>query len=138
MGRRTHHPQSLSRYFLFHKNLNHQAWLVRRDVYKRCGDFLSGNDTNRSNHPIGSDQEFLWRVVLREKLRTQYLNIIIANFLFGGNSTRKSIFKRSMIERWKFIREYYSTWEILFYGLASMYFLIPLKSYIWFKIHPEF
>jgi putative colanic acid biosynthesis glycosyltransferase len=128
MGTRTRHPKRLSRYYLFRKNLNHQAWLARRDLYLRLGKFNLA-------YRYAADQEFVWRAVLEHDLPTQHLDLVVANFVYGGASTRRSAARSVMQERWRLLREFYRPWEITVYGLSSLYFLNSLKKRIWHHLH---
>lgn len=130
MQQRTRHPDRLSRYYLFHKNLNHQAWLARRDVYLRLHKF-------KLAYRFVADQEFVWRALFDHRLSTQRLDLVIANFGFGGASTHQSASQRVANERWQLLREFYSPREILLYGLSSLYFLNPLKKRIWYMLYPS-
>jgi putative colanic acid biosynthesis glycosyltransferase len=118
------HPPKLSRYFLFRKNLNHQTWMARRDIYSAFHGFDLA-------YKYGSDQDFLRRVVLKSGLSAKYIDVILANFVYGGRSTCKANRKSVVSERRKIIRKFYSIYEIFIYGLVGLHFMNPLKSFIW-------
>lgn len=120
MGRRTSQPDALSRYYLFRKNMNHQAWMAKRSAYAALG----GLDTAYS---LCADQDFIWKARLRHGLRFQHIDLTLANFVYGGASTSQRNRARVDRERWQLLRTYFRPWEIVGYGLASAYFLNPLK-----------
>jgi glycosyltransferase involved in cell wall biosynthesis len=120
MGRRTSHPATLSRYYLFRKNMNHQAWMARLERYRAAG----GLDTRFT---FCADQAFIWRGRFRDRLRFQHVDLTLANFVYGGASTTPRNRRRVDEERWALLREYYHPLEIAAYGAASLYFLNPLK-----------
>jgi hypothetical protein len=120
IGRQTIPPAKLSRYYLFRKNLNHQSWMARLDVYKALGGF-------DLTYRYVADQHFLWRCVLGNHLPTQYIDVILATFVYGGISTRALARKDVAQERWQLLRQYYSLGEIVVYGMVGLYFLNPLK-----------
>jgi len=129
LGRQSRPPTRLSRYWLFRKNLNHQAWLARLDVYKALGGFTL-------DYHYVADQDFLWRAILLKKLRAQYVDISLATFVYGGASTRPSVRTQVSRERWRLLHQFYAPWEIALYGVAGLYFLNPLKARIWDILHP--
>jgi glycosyltransferase involved in cell wall biosynthesis len=120
MGRRTSHPDSLSRYYLFRKNMNHQAWMARREHYTAFG----GLDTR---YKFCADQAFIWQARFRQRLRFQHVELTLANFVYGGASTTPGNRKQVDAERWRLLRSYYHPLEIAAYGLRSLYFLNPIK-----------
>jgi putative colanic acid biosynthesis glycosyltransferase len=122
-NRTTHPPSKLSRYYFFRKNLNHQSWLARLDVYRELGGF----DTQ---YRYVADQDFLWRVLLWHKHTSQYVDLVIATFVYGGASTRKSAKKDVRRERWSLLQRFFTLPEIALYGLAGLYFLNPIKARI--------
>jgi putative colanic acid biosynthesis glycosyltransferase len=130
MRTRTRHPDRLSSYYLFRKNLNHQAWLARRDVYLKLGKF-------DLRYRYVADQAFVWQAVLRERLPAQHLDLVIANFEYGGTSTRRSASTTVRQERWELVRRFFRPWQIGLYGLVSLYFLNPLKARLWYLLHPS-
>ena len=134
-GSRTNYPPTLSRYYLFKKNICHQAWLARRDVYERLGGFIVESPLATLRQPIAADQEFLWRVLLKEGLAARKVDVVLANFPFGGYSTGRGIGAQSRRERWLLLQSFYSRWELFHYGLRSLYFLNPLKARLWEVIH---
>ena len=117
-------PARLSRYYLFRKNLNHQAWMARLDVYKALGGF-------NLQYRYVADQDFLWRAILSHNLPTQYIDVVLATFIYGGHSTRKSARAQVRRERWNLIHQFYSPWEIMLYGVVGLYFLNPVKACFW-------
>ncbi|MBP1465737.1 glycosyltransferase [Candidatus Chloroploca sp. M-50] len=131
----TNYPTRLSRYYLFRKNLCHQAWMVRRDVYRRLGGFRADSPVKPEQQAIVSDQEFLWRALLQQRLPAQKIPVLLANFEYGGYSTRQDMRTRSMDERWALLRMYFSRQELFLYGLRSLYFLNPIKVKVWNMIH---
>lgn len=134
-GHRISYPPSLTRYYLFRKNICHQAWLARRDVYLRLGGFIVTSPLATLRQPIAADQEFLWRVVLREGLAAQRIRRILADFQYGGYSTQRSMREQNQRERWLLLAAFYSRWELFYFGLRSLYFLNPIKAMIWDLIH---
>jgi glycosyltransferase involved in cell wall biosynthesis len=136
-GQRTNYPSRLSRYYLFRKNLCHQAWMARREVYQRLGGFIVNSPLSTLRQPIAADQEFLWRVLLREQLTAQRVDLVLANFVYGGYSTQKGIRAKRRRERWLMLKQFYSRWELLYYSLRSLYFLNPLKAVMWDLIHRQ-
>jgi putative colanic acid biosynthesis glycosyltransferase len=120
MRQRSDYPGTLSRYYLFRKNLNHQAWLARREAYLALGRL-------KTSYKYCADQEFIWNARFRHELRFQHVDMLLANFVYGGVST--SIRNRAVVdrERWRLLFQYFAVWEIVVYGLASLYFLNPLK-----------
>jgi putative colanic acid biosynthesis glycosyltransferase len=136
-GGRTNYPPSLSRYYLFSKNICHQAWLARRDVYNRLGGFIVKSPLATLRQPIAADQEFLWRLLLRERLPAQKVDVVLANYPYGGYSTGGGIGAQNRRERWLLLRQFYSRWELFYFGLRSLYFLKPLKAAIWGSMHKD-
>jgi glycosyltransferase involved in cell wall biosynthesis len=130
MGKVTHSPSQLTRFYLFRKNLNHQAWLAKRGVYQA----LSGFDPR---YRFNADQHFLRRVVLGHRLPTQHIGEVIAQWSYGGYSTRRSNRELVRRERWQMLREFYTAWELCLYGIVSLYFLNRLKSHVWDWLHPD-
>lgn len=120
MGQRTSHPDTLSRYYLFRKNMNHQAWMARLECYRAFGGL-------NARYKFCADQDFIWRARFRERLRFQHVDLTLANFVYGGASTTAANRKRVDDERWALLREYFHPAEIAVYGAASLYFLNPLK-----------
>ncbi|NTU78073.1 MAG: glycosyltransferase [Chloroflexales bacterium] len=117
---RTSHPDTLSRYYLFRKNMNHQAWMARLETYRAFG----GLDTR---YAFCADQDFIWRARFRERLRFQHVDLTLAHFVYGGASTTAGNRARVDRERWQLLHKYFQPWEIAVYGAASLYFLNPLK-----------
>lgn len=124
------HPPRLSRYFLFRKNLNHQAWIARRDVYSAFHGF-------DLSYPYASDQDFLRRVVLKFGLSAKHIDVILANFVYGGKSTCKANHKAVVTERRHIMRKFYSPIEIMTYGFVGLHYLNHLKSIIWDALHRD-
>lgn len=122
------HPRNLSRYYLFRKNMNHQAWLARRDHYQRLGKF----DTS---YRWNADQDIFWKTVFRHKQPVQYVDEIIAQFMYGGASTSRAASGKVADERWRLVKQFFEPWEIAIYGTAGLYWLNPLKRRIWWAIH---
>ncbi|NJN15527.1 MAG: glycosyltransferase [Oscillochloris sp.] len=120
MQRRTRHPSTLSRYYLFRKNMNHQAWMARREVYHRLGGL---NEAYR----FCADQELIWQARFRHNLRFQHVDLTLAEFVYGGASTTAQNRARVDRERWRLLFEFFHPVEIVLYGLTSLYFLNPLK-----------
>jgi len=77
-----------------------------------------------------ADQDFLWRALLWRKLTSQYVDLIIATFVYGGASTRRSAKKDVRHERWNLLQRFFTIPEIALYGLADLYFLNPIKARI--------
>lgn len=125
------HPPKLSRYYLFRKNLNHQAWIARRDVYAAFHGF------DLSFH-YASDQDFLRRVVLKSSLPAKHVDVVLANFVYGGKSTCKANLREVARERRRLMPRFYSHLEIMIYGLIGLHFMNPLKSLVWQALHPEY
>jgi len=90
-GQRTSYPATLTPYYLFKKNICHQAWLARRDIYTNLGGFIIKSPLATLRQPIAADQEFLWLVLLRERLTAQRFDGILANFQYGGYSTQRNM-----------------------------------------------
>jgi glycosyltransferase involved in cell wall biosynthesis len=126
MNRILVYPNHLSRYFLFRKNISHQAFMVKRDVYLSLGKF----DTS---FRYVADQEFLWKLIMEKGSKPQYLDIIFASYLYGGLTTRQSSETLVAKERWILMKHYFSPLEFILYGLMSFYFLNPFKSWIWYN-----
>lgn len=124
INRTTKAPARLSRFYLFRKNLCHQAWLARLDVYRA----LNGFDLQ---YRYVADQDFLWRALLWRKLGSQYVDVTLATFVYGGASTKKSARRDVRSERWNLLRRFFSTLEIALYGLTGLYFLNPIKACVW-------
>lgn len=120
----TRYPRKLSRYYLFRKNLNHQAWMGRLGVYSA----LHGFDTQ---YHLNADQDFLWRALWCSHVCAQHVDVILADFMYGGASTRRSARAEVGAERWLLVKRYYSSWEIALFGIAGLYFLNPFKARIW-------
>lgn len=120
------YPHSLSRYYLFRKNLNHQACFVKRDVYLEFGKF-------DLKYRFNADQHVLRTIVLdkTKKYKTHHLCLLVAIWQYGGYSTKKSNRSLLMDERDIMIKEFYPIYERLIYGIISMKFLIPIKNSIW-------
>ena len=118
------HPSNLSRYYLFRKNLNHQAWMARRDIYSAFHGF-------DLSYRYASDQDFLRRVLLKAGLSAKHIDMVIANFVYGGKSTCKANREEVTVERRHIIRKFYSLPEIILYGFVGLHFLNPLKSLVW-------
>jgi glycosyltransferase involved in cell wall biosynthesis len=123
-GRQSVPPSKLTRYHLFRKNLNHQAWMARLETYRALGGF-------DLRYRYVSDQDFLWQVVLKHGLPVQYVDVVLATFIYGGTSTCKSARPAVRSERWDLLRRYFSPWEILVFGAVGLYFLNPLKAWVW-------
>jgi len=124
------YPKQISRYYLFRKNICHQALIIKRALYLSSGKF------DISFHYV-ADQALLWKTTLGKKRRTQHVPLVIANFQLGGASTRQANENAVASERWKLIKQYFTTWEILMYGLLGLYFLNPLKAWIWYQLYPQ-
>jgi glycosyltransferase involved in cell wall biosynthesis len=134
-GQRISYPPALTPYYLFKKNICHQAWLARREVYERLGGFMVKSPLATLRQPIAADQEFLWRVLLRERLAAQRIDVVLANFRYGGFSTHPTSRAQNRRERWLLLESFYSRWELFYYGLRSLYFLNPLKAVVWDLIY---
>jgi putative colanic acid biosynthesis glycosyltransferase len=130
MGKRTKHPRRLTRSYLFRKNMNHQAWLARRDLYLTLGGL-------GTTYRFCADQELFWRAALERRLPTQHLDIVIANFVYGGVSTRRSSVEQVAAERRALERRFFRPWEIALYGARGLFFLNPLKRRIWYMLYPS-
>lgn len=128
LGKISRPPARLSRYYLFRKNLNHQAWMARTDIYNALNGF-------NLSYRYAADQEFLWRVILTKDLPVQYIDIIFATFVYGGASTSKSARPYVRKERCRLLHNFYSYWEFALYGTIGLYFLNPFKAYIWNKLY---
>jgi len=124
------YPNNLSRYYLFRKNLCHQALIVKREVYKELNGF-------NISYRYAADQEFVWRALFRYNKTIKHLDLIIANFLYGGFSTKKANRKDSVRERRHLVSQFYSPLESIFYGIVGLYFLNPLKAWIWYKVYQK-
>jgi len=122
------HPLTLSRYYLFRKNLNHQSWIAKREIYKDLQGF-------NINYKLAADQEFLWRALFKYKKSIEHIDLIIANFCYGGASTKKESRKENVRERNNLLVQYYSPVELYFYSIVGLYFLNPFKAWIWYKLH---
>lgn len=124
------HPPKLSRYYLFRKNLNHQAWMARREIYS----LFHGFDLS---YRYVADQDFLRRVVFNGNLSAKHIDVVLSNFVYGGISTCKANHKAVVIDRRQMIRKFYSIFEIILYGFVGLHYLNPLKSLIWDALHPK-
>jgi glycosyltransferase involved in cell wall biosynthesis len=120
-NRVTHLPPNLSRFYLFKKNLNHQAWMTKREVYLA----LNGFD---SRYRFNADQHFLRRAIFEHEVSTQHINVILTKWSYGGFSTCRANRRFVRKERWRMLQEFYSPLETIVYSVASLYFLNPLKS----------
>jgi len=129
-NRRSEHPPELSRCYLFRKNLCHQAWLARLDVYRRLGGFRIVSPVDGLPQPINSDQEFLWKALLEERLYAQRVSFIIADYAHGGYSAQPKLSAYCRRERWLMLKRFYTPAEMLGFGLRSLYFLNPLKQVV--------
>jgi glycosyltransferase involved in cell wall biosynthesis len=125
------HPARLSRYYLFRKNLNHQAWMARRDLYIAFHGF-------NLSYRYGADQDFLRRAVLKSGLPAKHVEVVLSNFVYGGYSTCKANRKEIITERRSIIKQYYSPLERMLYGFAGLHYLNPLKRVIWDALHPDY
>jgi len=128
MNKVRRHPHYLSRYYLFRKNLNHQSWIAKRKVYQELKGF-------NLNYRYVADQDFLWRALFQYKKTIEHVNLIMANFIYGGTSTKKEAQKDNAQERKYLLNQYYSLLELFCYSIAGLYFLNPLKSWIWYKMY---
>lgn len=128
MGFLRRHPDRLSRYYLFRKNMNHQAWMARRDHYARLGGFDTSFRWN-------ADQDIFWKTVFGLRLPAQHLDVVIADFQYGGSSTARSASQKVAAERWRLVKRFFAPWEVAVYGTAGLYWLNPLKRRIWYAIH---
>lgn len=129
MGRRTRHPRRLTRSYLFRKNMNHQAWLARRDLYAAFGGL-------NTSYRFCADQEFVWRATLERGLPTQHIDLTLANFVYGGVSTRRSSVEKVAAERRELEKRFFKPWEIQLYGAQGLFFLNSLKRRIWYMLYP--
>jgi putative colanic acid biosynthesis glycosyltransferase len=128
MNKIRRHPDHLSRYYLFRKALCHQSWLAKLQVYRELGGF----DTS---YRLVADHEFLWRAILDNKASTQHVDCVVADFAYGGISTRASSDDLRQRERQRAISDHFSKVEILIYRIVGFHFLIFLKKMIWRQIY---
>jgi hypothetical protein len=118
------YPSRLTRFYLFRKNLCHQAWMVKREVYQLFDGFSP-------RYRFNADQHFLQRVVLNHQMAVRHIDVIWAKWSYGGFSTCKSNRELVRRERWRMLQEFYSPLEICVYSVASLYFLNRLKIRLW-------
>lgn len=122
------YPDRLSRFYLFRKNINHQAVVIKRECFHKFGKF----DTQ---YRYIADQALIWSLLIRYGQFSSHIPVPLANFVYGGFSTNREASKFVSRERWQLIKQLYSPGEYIFYWLINLNFLIPLKNYVWYSLH---
>lgn len=124
------YPDRLGRYYLFRKNICHQALLIKRELYLSSGGF-------DCSYKYVADQALLWKLTLGWKKICRHIPVVVASFCYGGFSTRPATESQVVAERWKLVKKHFSIWEIAVFGLKSLYFLNGLKTWLWYKLHSQ-
>ena len=62
----------------------HMTFFVRRRVYEHYGMF-------DLRYPIAADQDFMLRLLLKHRIRVEYLDRVLVNMAPGGNSTKSIV-----------------------------------------------
>lgn len=120
----TNYPNVITKYYLFRKNINHQACFVSRKLYLALGKF-------KVTYKFNADQYFLRDALINHYEVSKKLNLIVSRWTYGGFSTRKSNRLVQSKERWDVIKAFYSWHERWMYGIRSLYFMNFAKNFIW-------
>lgn len=120
----TNYPNIITKYYLFRKNINHQACFVSRDLYLALGKF-------KVTYKFNADQYFLRDALINHYETSKKINIIVSRWTYGGFSTRKPNRNVQSKERWNMIKVFYSWHERWMYGIRSLYFMNFAKNFIW-------
>mgnify|MGYP000896953117 CR=1 FL=1 len=120
----TNYPPVITKYYLFRKNINHQACFISRRLYIALGKF-------KVEYKFNADQYILRDAIINHNEISKKLNVVVSRWSYGGVSTRKSNRKIQSKERWRMIKDFYSWNERLIYGMRSFYFMNFAKAFIW-------
>jgi glycosyltransferase involved in cell wall biosynthesis len=124
MQKQSNYPRKLSRLYLFWKNINHQALLIKRELYVSLGGF-------DLHYKYAADQKVLWDSILLKKCSYQFIPQVITKFAYGGFSTSISSITDVQKERKRLTASFFSKTEIILYGIYHLSFLTFLKNIVW-------
>lgn len=124
MNMTTNYPKVITKYYLFRKNINHQACFISRKLYTSLNKF-------DIKYKFNADQYFLREAIINHNEITKKINIVVSRWSYGGISTRKSNRSVQSKERWDVIKIFYSRHERFIYGLKSLYFMNFVKNFFW-------
>jgi len=113
VGRKLYYRDKLSRFYLFRRVVNHQAWFVETNVYRELGGF----DTS---FPISAMYDVLLNMVLRKKLR--YSRVPLVTTIYKGGGVSEIMREERLKDHAQIRRRYFSFCERLLYGLLTRCF----------------
>lgn len=122
----TNYREKLTKRYIFNKTICHQGLFVEREKLLEIGSFRERMFLDQNHQAIQSDQESIWKLVLKHKCKSFKLPIRVAFFERGGFSTSRYIFFKSWLERAALLINMFSLAEFIIYGSLN-FLLSPLK-----------
>lgn len=95
-------PGKLTRFYLYHRTICHQAWAVERTLYRRCG----GLDESLR---FVADYDFLLKAFLRLHVSYSRVPCMCVTYAAGGFSER--YFELAKSETHQILRRHFPPWE---------------------------
>lgn len=73
------HPKKITEFFLYRTGICHQAWFIRKKIYKKIGGF-------NLSYKFLSDYDVLLKVILKKKIHYKHISLFVANYKGEGFS----------------------------------------------------
>ena len=89
----------LDKRFFINKTISHQATFIKKNLFTKFGKY-------NEKYKIVSDYEFWIKAIVKEKVKTKYLPIIVSVFDLSGMSTNYKIAKQHIKERIEVMLKY--------------------------------
>jgi len=105
--------QKLSRIRLYGSGICHQAWFLRKDIYKSVGGF-------DLKYSIMGDYDILLKLVLEKKINYKHINEELVCYKGDGMSLKHLDIRKSETIRIK--RIYFKRYELILYELIARIF----------------
>ncbi len=92
-------PKKLNRFLFVHRTLNHQATMVKRNIFKVYGDF-------DEQYLILADFDFFLRVVFKPGVSNLYIPLTISFYDMNGLSGSSKSFRLRQKDRLKIVKKH--------------------------------
>ena len=110
LRRRMRYPAHVNRFFLYRRGLCHQAWIVRREVYRK--------DPFDLQLKIMADYDFLLNQALRKKTRMAHIPLVMVDYKGMGSS--EQLRDEWLKDRRRVVRKYFPPCESLIYEAVRL------------------